>query len=169
MATISNTSPLLYLHQTRRLDLLRRIYGQVSVAPAVLSELQAGAALGISVPNLSDIEWLTPEQVRHPQLMPLVTDLGPGETETIALGLEHPGSLLILDDMLARRIARAAGQRVTGTLGVLLKVKRLGLLDNVTVAVADLRSAGMWIGDERATNIIAQAGEDPQAQEPDAS
>jgi uncharacterized protein len=121
MPTISNTSPLLYLHHTRRLDVLRQLYQRVSAAPAVLSELRAGAALGVPVPDPADLEWLSPLHVLHPQLMPLVTDLGPGEAETIALGLEHPGSLVILDDLLARRVARAAGLRLTGTLGVLLR------------------------------------------------
>jgi predicted nucleic acid-binding protein len=56
-------------------------------------------------------------------------------------------------------VARSAGLRVTGTLGVLLKAKRVGLLPSVAEAVADLRTAGMWIADELAENIIAQAGE----------
>jgi predicted nucleic acid-binding protein len=126
-ATPSNTSPLLYLHQTGHLDLLKRLYGRIGLAPAVLSELRAGAALGISVPEPADHDWLATLSVFNPHLMPLVTDLGPGETETIAQALEHPGSLVILDDLPGRRAARAAGLCVTGTLGVLLKAKRAGL------------------------------------------
>jgi len=159
MLVISNTSPLLYLHQTSRLDLLKRLYGRISLAPAVLSELRAGAALGISVPEPADVDWLSVLPVRDSYLMPLVTDLGPGETETITLGLENPGSLVILDDTLGRRVARSAGLQVTGTLGVLLKAKRVGYLPSVAKAVADLRAAGMWIGDELAANVIDQAGE----------
>ena len=49
MLAISNTSPLLYLHQTGRIDLLKRLHGKIDLAPAVLSELRAGAVLGISV------------------------------------------------------------------------------------------------------------------------
>lgn len=162
MRAISNTSPLLYLHQTGRLDLLQRLYGTVNLAPAVLSELHAGAALGISVPEPGDLDWLRILPVRNLHLVPLVTDLGPGETETIALGLEHPDSLLILDDLLGRRVARSAGLRVSGTLGVLLKAKRIGILPSMTEAIADLRAAGMWIGDELAANVIAEAGETKQ-------
>ena len=36
---------------------------------------------------------------------------GPGETEVIALGLELPDSLLIIDDNLARQIADLLGLR----------------------------------------------------------
>jgi len=51
MLVISNTSPLLYLHRTGNLDLLRRLYGRVHLPPAVRSELAAGAAS----PRLSPI------------------------------------------------------------------------------------------------------------------
>ncbi|WP_328985021.1 DUF3368 domain-containing protein [Thiorhodovibrio winogradskyi] len=91
--------------------------------------------------------------------MPLITDLGPGETETIGLALEHPGSLVILDDLLGRRVALDAGLRVTGTLGLLLKAKRLGMLPSMAAAIGELRKAGMWIGDRLATNILVEAGE----------
>jgi hypothetical protein len=47
---VSNTSPLLYLHQIGQLDLLRQLYGRVVVPEAVAKELARGAQLGIAVP-----------------------------------------------------------------------------------------------------------------------
>ena len=47
-ATISNTSPLLYLHLVSQLDLLPQLYGQVLIPPAVQAELEAGAQRGIN-------------------------------------------------------------------------------------------------------------------------
>lgn len=44
--TFSNTSPLLYLHLIKQLELLPQLYGNVPIPPAVESELQAGAARG---------------------------------------------------------------------------------------------------------------------------
>ena len=161
MLVISNTSPLLYLHQTGHLDLLRQIYGRVSLPSAVEYELRAGAALGVAVPTPAEHDWLTVLPVANPGLMPMVTDLGPGETEAIALALENPGSLVILDDQLGRTIARAGGLRVTGTLGVILKAKQTGLLASVAAVVGEPRAAGLWIGDELARNVIAAAGERP--------
>jgi len=51
--TISNTSPLLYLHLVRQLDLLVHLYNKVFVPPAVEIELQAGAERGIDVPKIA--------------------------------------------------------------------------------------------------------------------
>lgn len=56
---ISNTSPLFYLHQINRLDLLQTLYGQITVPAAVQRELQAGQAQGLSVPPVETLGWVT--------------------------------------------------------------------------------------------------------------
>jgi predicted nucleic acid-binding protein len=66
--------------------------------------------------------------VRDRTLLPLVTQLGDGEKEVLALGLELAGSLLLLDDQDAHRHALALGLNISGTLGVLLLVKERGAL-----------------------------------------
>ena len=44
LLAISNTSPLIYLHQVSELDLLCQLYGRVRLPPAVATELKAGLA-----------------------------------------------------------------------------------------------------------------------------
>jgi len=102
---IINTSPLLYLHQTANLDLLQRLYGTIAVPLAVQQELQVGMQQGADVPAIEQIKWIQIRPVASASLVPAVIDLGQGEAEVIALGLETTDSLLILDDQLARRIA----------------------------------------------------------------
>ena len=63
--------------------------------------------------------------------MPLVISLGKGEKEVLALGLESPNHLLILDDLVAPRYADAANLNFTGTLGVLVLANARGLIDDV--------------------------------------
>jgi predicted nucleic acid-binding protein len=128
---ISDTSPLQYLHQTDLLDTLAKLYGQVTIPQAVADELSQGRALGINLPDPSALPWIAIEQVRDRALLPLVTDLGWGEREALALALERPGSLLLLDDALARRYARLLGLVFTGTLGVILRAKQAGYLSSV--------------------------------------
>jgi len=64
---ISNTSPLLYLHQVGHLELLLRLYGQVQVPSAVREELRAGVELGVAVPDIGALDWLrlSPFATRH--------------------------------------------------------------------------------------------------------
>ena len=123
---ISDTSPLFYLHRLRRLDLLQKLYQRITVPQAVADELKAGGDQGEDVPNIREYEWLKVRSVRVPEVITLITDLGAGEGQVLALAIEEPGSLVILDDSLARQIARLRSLRITGTAGVLLKAKHEG-------------------------------------------
>lgn len=91
--------------------------------------------------------------------MPNVTDLGEGEAEVIALGIENPGSLLILDDALGRRIARLYRLTCTGTLGVLIRAKQAGHLAQVQPEIESLRASGMWITADVVAMVLGLAGE----------
>jgi len=157
--TISNTSPLLYLHLIGQLDLLVRLYEHVFIPQAVLDELRAGADRGVSVPDVGALLWLHIRPLAAQELVPLVTDLGRGEAEVIGLGLEIPGSRLILDDALARRIALVNDLHITGTVGVILKAKQCGFLDAVKPSILALRQAGLWLHDTVVASVLRQAGE----------
>jgi predicted nucleic acid-binding protein len=128
---ISNTSPIQYLYQAEALSLLPQLFGEICVPEAVAAELQAGRQRNVPLPDPQVLPWLTVRPVQQPALLPLVTHLGSGEKEVLALGLELPGSLLLLDDRDARRHASALALNVSGTLGILLLAKERGKLDAV--------------------------------------
>ncbi len=159
LKTISNTSPLLYLHQIAQLDLLPALYSRLLVPRAVERELSAGQALGIDVPHIQTLGWIEIAEPANPALIPHTTDLGQGEAEAIALGVQHPGSLLILDDRLGRQIANLYSLRYTGTLGVLIKAKQRGLLSTIKPALQQLRERGFWLSEAIIAQALALAGE----------
>ncbi len=156
---IVNTSPLLYLHQVGCLELLQQLYGTITVPPAIPQELEIGKLQGVDVPEVNSIEWIQTRPVASATLIPAVIDLGQGEAEVIALGLENPDSLLIFDDSLARRIADLYELRYTGTLGVLVKAKQAGYLSAVAPVIVMLRSKGMWLTDKIISDVLRLAGE----------
>jgi len=157
--TISNTSPLLYLHAIGQLELLRLLYQNIIIPKAVQSELAMGANQGINVPDPLSIHWIRVMPVQTPAMIPIVTDLGQGESEVIALALEHQESRMILDDQLARRIATANNMLFTGTLGVVLKAKQIGHIHEVKPYLNALRNAGLWISETLIQMVLAQANE----------
>jgi uncharacterized protein len=156
---ISNTSPLLYLHQIGHIELLSKLYGQVRIPSAVQEELRAGAELGVSIPDITSLQWLRVQPLCDSTLLPVVIDLGLGEAEAIALAMAHPGSLLILDDTLGRRIARLNRLTYTGTLGVLVKAKKQGLLPSVSPVVEALRKTTMYLTESLIETVLREAGE----------
>lgn len=123
---ISNTSPLFYLHRLRQLDLLQKLYSRLLVPEAVVDELQAGRDQGEDIPEVTNYDWIEVRAVRMPAVVTLITDLGAGEAQVLALALELPGSLVLLDDRVARAVANMRNIRMTGTAGVLLKAKQEG-------------------------------------------
>jgi len=158
-SAISNTSPLLYLHRINRIDLLPRLFDEVFTVPAVVNELRQGKMKGYSVPVAEQYGWL---QVASPKQVPsewLVSDLGRGELETMALALEHPEKVVILDDALARRIAKAAGLEVWGTLRILLEAKKRQMILQMSPVMDELKQSGMWISDDVRLRILKLAGE----------
>ena len=118
---ISNTSPLLYLYRIGLLEWLPRLFREFWVPSAVFDELKEGQRKGYDVPILSSYSWV---KMVNPRVMPsewLSLDLGPGELAAMALTLENQDRIVLLDEMLARRTAKAAGLTVWGTLKILLE------------------------------------------------
>jgi predicted nucleic acid-binding protein len=156
---ISNTSPLLYLFRVSALDWLPALFSEVWTPGAVASELREGQRRGYDVPNLAGYDWL---RVVEPRVMPsewLSLDLGPGELAAMALALEHPSRIVLLDDALARRTAQAAGLTVWGTLRVLLEAKSIGLVATVAPTLDKLEAAGLWVSVNVRQRILALADE----------
>jgi predicted nucleic acid-binding protein len=159
---ISNTSPLVYLYRVDAVKWLPELFREFWVPQAVVTELQEGRRRGYDVPIPGDYEWL---RVVAPRSVPsewLTSDLGTGELETMALALENPGRVVLLDDALARRIAQAAGLEVWGTLRVLLEAKSQGLIDSIRPLLQRLRDSGMWISDNIQGRVLVLAGEEPK-------
>jgi predicted nucleic acid-binding protein len=158
---IADTSPLQYLHQISRLDFLRRLYQRVSVPRAVADELRRGADLGIRVPDLDRLPWVTIEASVPRTVQALSEGLGPGERAVIALALEHPGSLVILDDGEARQRAKTLGIRCTGTIGVLAKAKDAGWVPALRPMLDQLVQTGFFLDVGTRVKILKLLGETP--------
>lgn len=158
---ISNTSPLQYLHQLELLPLLPRLVGKVLVPPGVKAELEAGRELGIDVPSIESLDWIKVYRPEGRHVAMLVHDLGAGETEAMLLALERPGSIVLLDDKLARRTAEALRLRFTGTLGLLVDAKTAGLVTELRPIVDKLQDLGFRLSSRARDTALRLAHELP--------
>ena len=86
-------------------------------------------------------------------------NFGAGELETLSLALENTECIVILDDLLARKIAIAAGLNVWGTLKVLVEAKTQGIIKEVAPFIDNLNKTGMWISDNVRKRILKLAKE----------
>ncbi|MBE7519099.1 MAG: DUF3368 domain-containing protein [Thermoflexaceae bacterium] len=150
---------MLYLHRIGVIGWLPGLFNDIWVPPAVCDEPQEGGSRGHDVPDIGRQAWL---HVVNPRATPsewLALDLGPGELAAMALAIENPAPVILLDDLLARRTARAAGLSAWGTLKVLLEARAQGITNEIAPLVARLDEAGLWLTDEVRRRILALAGE----------
>lgn len=156
---ICNTSPLQYLHQVGLLDVVHTLVGRLTVPSAVMAELEEGRARGVDLPDLQQLDWVS---IRAPQsrvAVPLVTDLGPGETQVLMLALETSDAIVVLDDALARQLAETLGIRLTGTLGLLLDAKRAGLVPALVPVLDQLHNLRFRLAPHTRAAVLKLAGE----------
>jgi predicted nucleic acid-binding protein len=127
MIVVSDTSPLNYLVLIEAQDLLPTLYGRVLIPPVVLDELRSPR----TPRRVLDWAWAPPHwlELREPPPHHAPDALHPGESAAIALARSVHAALLLMDDQEARRLAEAAGLRVTGTLGVLRDAAGEGLIN----------------------------------------
>jgi uncharacterized protein len=156
---ICNTSPLQYLHQMGQLSILPALIGSIIVPPAVLVELDAGIEKGLDLPQPANLRWIRIQAPICPPAVSLITDLGPGESQVLMLALEIPGSITLLDDALARRVAISKGIPIKGTLGLLLDAKRSGLLIMVKPSLDRLEELGFRLAQQTREAVLKLAGE----------
>ena len=156
---ICNTTPLLYLHQLGLLQLIPKICGKIHIPPAVVIELNAGKEQGVDVPDVAEYSWIEINSPLSASANSLIRDLGDGETEVLLLALEHQGSLVILDDNLARRYAVLNKIPVVGTCGLLLKAKSCGMIPEVSSIISQLENKGFYLSNEFKEYVIRLANE----------
>jgi len=157
--TIVNTSPILYLHRLGLLEILNKLYGNITIPEAVRDELEKGYAQGEDVPELENYPWIQIMNVGMPEYLNLIVDLGLGESEVLAIATNHPSALVVLDDKLARRIAEMQKFRLTGTAGVLLRAKEKGLIPVLKPIIDKLLNLNFRLKPDLVKAILELAGE----------
>ena len=75
----------------------------------MVQELNEGARRAFDVPDVEEYDWLKVVNPSHTPFEWLALDLEAGEVASMALALENPDRVIVLDDALARRTAQAAG------------------------------------------------------------
>lgn len=156
---LADTSPLQYLFQAGLLDLLHGLYTEITVAQAVKDELDAALALYVPLPDIASLPWIKVRKATQQALLLIAPDLGAGERETLALAIESPGLLVLLDDSLARRQARLLNVAFTGTLGLLLKAKESGRLPAIRPVVDLLEALGFRLDPKTRLAVLSLSGE----------
>jgi predicted nucleic acid-binding protein len=129
MTAVSDTSPICYLILIGEIDVLPKLFTQLSVPGSVLAELLHDDAPELVRRWAADLPtWLKVEDD------PTIANTGMeklqrGEQAAILLAESTKADMIVLDEKSARHVASDRGLRVTGTLGLLGEAATRGLVD----------------------------------------
>ncbi len=146
---ISDTSCFIILANIGELELLRKVYGQITTTTEIATEY------GDKLPDWVEIKEAK-DKYRQ-QLLEMQIDKG--ESSAITLALETPDSTLILDDYKARRIAEQLQISYTGTVGVLIRAKLMGLITSIKPLLEKIKLTDFRISIDIEIQALREANE----------
>lgn len=151
---VSDASPLIALKHAGILEKLANLFHEVLIPPAVMRE--------ISVKEEEYFHSLGFLSVNEPHdkamILALKAIVDEGEAEAIALASERR-SLLIIDDLKGRKVAKKLGLRIIGTLGILKTMKLRGLIREIRPAIEKLMKEGFYISEDLVNEVLSEVGE----------
>lgn len=156
MIVVPDAGPLIYLGGAGHIDLLHRLFARVVVPRLVHDEVVVAGAGLLGSAEVAAASWI--EVVDVVPDAGLLSLLDAGEAAAIPLA-ERLGALLLCDDGDARAIAKQRGLPIVGTLGVLLKAKKVGALALVGPVISTMTRAGMFVSPSLLAQVLAAAGE----------
>jgi len=115
---ITDTSCLIALTNIKTLHLLPELYKHVVITKEVCAEFIEPLPQWIEVKEVAN--------KKYQQLLENTLDIG--EASAIALAIELKNVLLVIDELKGRKEAERLGIKITGTLGILFRMKQKGLI-----------------------------------------
>lgn len=146
---ISDTSCFILLSKIDELDLLPRLYVNIITTPQIAGEFGENLPEWVKIIPVSD-EY---------KLRLLEMQIDKGEASAIVLAMERKGSLLILDNHKARRLAAQLELNYTGTLGVIISAKLKGVISSIRPLMEKIIQTNFQITAELEIKALTEANE----------
>ncbi|HUI08181.1 MAG TPA: DUF3368 domain-containing protein [Verrucomicrobiae bacterium] len=155
MIVVSDTSPLSALISIGKTEILRSLFGEVLVPPAVDAELRR---FHTELPGFVRVQPIT----NTDRVSRLVGLLDMGEAEAIVLAQETRADYLLMDEIAGRDVARENGLRVIGLLGVLIEAKKHRLIPSLRETLDQLEAkTTFYLAANLKARALMETGEAP--------
>ena len=157
---VVNSTPLIILCNIGKLSILKDLYGEILIPEAVYNEVTVKsdtACLALKEDN----SWIKIIKIQQNEKLKIYrARLHSGEVEVMILAQKEPiADLVIIDDNAAKTTAKFLGLKVTGTLGVLLKAKKSGLIEEIKPLIETMKKQGFYISDKIEQLILTLSNE----------
>ena len=146
---ICDTSCLILFDKINKLELLKHCYSSIYVTPEIAEEF------GKALPD-----WIKIKRATNQALQQTLTRIiGKGESSAIALTFDLPDTLVALDDLKARKVAKSLNLKITGSLGILVKAKEQGHIEKLLPVLNQVQQTDFRISENIVRKILATVGE----------
>ncbi len=121
---VSDSSPITNLIQVGLLDILKKLFGEITIPEQVYWEL---ANYEKQKTEIDVRSWILIRKVSNEnEVLTFEGILDSGEAEAIVLSRELGAERLLIDEKKGREIAQKLGLKIIGLLGILVLAKRKG-------------------------------------------
>jgi len=158
LKVVSNTTPILALLSINQLDLLAKLYDKVFIPQGVYQEIEKGKQKPFYA-DLTQIAYLQIMTIQNPAPLAYLQDLDRGEAETIVLANELKADLVIIDEKLGRYWAESFGHKITGTLGILVRAKKMGFISHIKPFIDSMQTKNIWFNSALIQKVLETVGE----------
>lgn len=160
LKVVVNTTPLIALSYVGKLDILKELYCEIIIPEAVYKELSVKQESICKKAVDRSLDWIRVEKIQNQMAKSMYkTQLHDGEVEVMILSKEIDADVVIIDDANAKKHAKYLQLPVTGTLGVLIKAKQLGYVDELKPILHCMIENGIYISQNLVDLCLAQVGE----------
>jgi predicted nucleic acid-binding protein len=152
---VINTGPIISLTvAVGSLDFLQALYREILVPKEVFIELQAGGLDCSEFRAIRSCMVLVVAEGPVELSVLLNSQLDKGEASVIQNAVIHGISVVAIDEKMGRRIARLHQLRITGSIGILIKAAKAGLIPSLEACFERMHAHGIWISRDLQENAL---------------
>lgn len=147
---IVNSTPIIILCNIGLLDILKALYAEICIPEAVYREVTEKDDSACQALKTA-LNWMHVEKIANQS-----------DKKMYKAKLHQEGTaddLVVIDDNAAKKTAKYLGLKVTGTIGVLLKAKREGIIPEIVSVLEKMKKNGFYISESLEQLVLEQAGE----------
>lgn len=156
---ICDASPLILLAKISQAELVLKFADEVWIPDVVWHEITCKSGSQSEIPLLMKLLSHCVRPADAALMAAFQTQVDAGEAAALSLAARRPESVLLMDDRRGRILAKQQGMRCIGTLGLLVKAKRRGLLNAIRPLLNELRTQGMFVSNELENESLKAADE----------
>jgi predicted nucleic acid-binding protein len=158
---VVNASPIISLANIEHAHLLPDSCDQMIIPRVVEHEILDGSDDDLAKHWISTTGQQWVQDIGSVAPLVAAWDLGAGESAVLSWSYQHPKYQAVVNDLAARKFAKAFGMALCGTIGVIVIAKKVGIIPDVKPLLKRLIDVDFRIDDRLYQTALRLAGETP--------